>query len=147
MNASNEKRYVVDIFKFLLFTVFSFLLMQLIKNPIEFYLLNSSLLNKIPFGLLYVFAISLPNFLFFLFLGIIFPFIMKDNLYAWAIGFCIIVYTMIFAFFRPYVSQPDFYSYMIIYFPKLIIPFAMFIGICFTKKLKTQGAEGRGHAK
>lgn len=121
--------------RFLLFFAMAFILGQLIKNPVESAIINSDIFNRIPYDILYLIVLSLPNMIFYFFVGFFLSMIMKDNLIVWITVYCLLEFLWIFTFFRPIFFKSSLFGYLLILFPKAIIPLSVILGAFCMQRL------------
>jgi hypothetical protein len=130
------KKYFVDLLKFLFIFFLFFTFGQLLKNPVEFALINSNIINYVP-QIVYPLLLALPNFFFYIFAGIGLSMVIKNKILFWLLLFCVLELSWRLYFGGPLIlSFGGFYGYLLVYSRKIIIPIAIFLGNFLQKKIE-----------
>lgn len=130
----------VTIFAVLFMIVF--FLNQFFKMPIEHSFLNSEMIKGVHSGIIYLFFLCLPNIVFYFLVGIIISIVMKSNLFFWASVYCVIELFWLLFFLSPLFFKSDFFGYLLIFLPKIIIPVSVALGVLIFQK---PGRVGTAH--
>ncbi len=128
------QRHVGNLAKFIALFLVASTIGQMLKHSLEIALINSKFLTYVPFGVVYISIITLPNFFFYTLIGLIFSVIIKGKILYWLLSYCAVELLWKFCAFGPYRLNSGVYGYMLIYFPILIIPFAITFGVWIHRK-------------
>lgn len=128
------KRNLADAAKFIAFFLLTFLVGQLVKNPLESALINSSIASELSYKITFIF-IAIPNIIFYFLAGFALYLLMKERFIFWSILFCVLELVWILMSTSAVFFEQNIYSYLLIYFRYIIIPFTFFSGILTHKRL------------
>ena len=128
------RRNLAHVVKFIAFFFLTFLANQLVKNPLEGALINSSIASELPFKITFIF-IAIPNIIFYFLAGFALGLFMKERIILWFLLFCLLELAWILISTSAVFFEKNIYSYLLIYFRYIIIPFALFGGVLIYKRL------------
>ncbi len=121
-------------FKFVAIFLFTFFDGQIVKNPLEFAIIKSNIINNVP-DMVFPFIVALPNVLFYTFIGIILSAIMRKKTFLWALLFCVLELSWkLYFLHQNFFYANTFSGYMLMFFREIVIPFAIGLGIWGQKK-------------
>jgi hypothetical protein len=129
-----NQKYVVRIFKFILLFVITFLIAILTKRPLEHALVNSEIVQGNVPTVIIATIIAIPSIVFYFLIGIIITKITNNNYWVWVLIYCIADYLMFYLNTVRYSFFAGVDGFLLLYFRKIIMPFAMGVGVWLGRK-------------